>query len=1202
MKLTRAPSAPARVLFCCLMIVEAMPWTTVNYSTTPGSRPPTSKAASSVQSQKQQRQHSGRGFPPLQSTRAPENTASDVSSSPDDGINDICSSDGDVIVLADDPDFVKPDRDARKYRVIKLKENNLKVLLVSDQMAQGAVGTEAAAVHVQAGHFDDTIPGLAHFHEHMLFLGTEKYPKENDYENYLSQYGGGSSNAYTDMEDTNYYFSITTPNEDPTKTSEGLTGALDRLAQFFIKPNFDPDAVDRETNAIDSEYVNGKTSDSWRNYQALKSFANQDHPFGKFGCGNLETLTAKGKPKLLEELQNFWDTYYQSYNLRLSVVGHASLDALQKTVQETFGAVPFSEGIPRYEQAIQANLEKKQKTTNAKSSDLIFTREGAVYGSIAFGPEQLGMIRSIVPLLEARSIKVHFAVPPLDDPELRDSKPYRVLSHLLGHESPGSLHALLNEEGYLTGLSSGIGIDSSDFSLFSITMSLTPKGMANKDKVLDLLFQWVALIRDTGPDQLRLYHEELRQMSTINFRFRENGNPTDFCSNAAQALFDEYQDPKLLLSGTSMTSQFDPKVVEAFLLRMIPDNALIVVTNSDLKEELQSAELSEKGWSVEPYYGAPHKQEVMSENQIQIWQSPPDFDRRLHIPELNAYIPDDFSLRCEENSSSAPQEDAADRSVISVPPVPIVDSDKMRLWHKMDTYWRVPKAFIRLSIMTPDVYASPKSMTYNRIFQRILNDDLNSFVYDASLAGCNYRVSCTPTGYRISVSGYSQKLSFLLDTLTARMFSLIEELKAGDAALKDKFDQARDGLCRETKNYRLDSPYEVANYNSRLLLEESVWYIDNYIDLMEGESAEKQPLTMAECAEAAEDSISKRIKCEALCMGNIAPHEARTVGDMVSERFLASSSVLSDVETPSFRSLKLPTREEAMGIFGPVTSDRSIPLIYADMAYSSSEENSAVELILQVGSELEMGYRGLAIFDLITHIAYNSAYNRLRTNEQLGYIVSVVPRKTAGNAWSMTVIVQSSVATPDQLEERMEAWLESFRDELINMTPAEYASEANAVAAQLLETDTKLSQEVSTFWGEILNTEGMTANLRTPAFDRLQKLSEELSVEEMDGEEDESNESDSPSKSSDVTGAILKDRVLSFFDKYFTASSPNRRAMSSRLYSQRFKKEFEDIREQPGVVSKFSDIKHLKQYLSSWPTAPYWRIDNSTVTSAGPFR
>ena len=83
----------------------------------------------------------------------------------------------------------------------------------------------------------------------MLFLGTEKYPKENDYESFLSKYGG-FSNAYTDMEDTNYYFSLTStasPKNDKDaciETSEALEGGLDRLAQFFIAPKFETDMVD----------------------------------------------------------------------------------------------------------------------------------------------------------------------------------------------------------------------------------------------------------------------------------------------------------------------------------------------------------------------------------------------------------------------------------------------------------------------------------------------------------------------------------------------------------------------------------------------------------------------------------------------------------------------------------------------------------------------------------------------------------------------------------------------------------------------------------------------------------------------------------------------------------------------------------------------------------------------------------------------
>ena len=62
------------------------------------------------------------------------------------------------------------------------------------------------------------LPGIAHFCEHMLFLGTEKYPVENDYSKFLSDHGG-SSNAYTARDHTNYYFDV---------SPDALEPALDR--------------------------------------------------------------------------------------------------------------------------------------------------------------------------------------------------------------------------------------------------------------------------------------------------------------------------------------------------------------------------------------------------------------------------------------------------------------------------------------------------------------------------------------------------------------------------------------------------------------------------------------------------------------------------------------------------------------------------------------------------------------------------------------------------------------------------------------------------------------------------------------------------------------------------------------------------------------------------------------------------------------
>jgi insulysin len=959
------------------------------------------------------------------------------------------------------------------------------------------------------------------------------------------------------MEDTNYFFSVTTENEDSTKTSAALTGALDRLAQFFIAPRFDPDAVDREIKAIDSEYRNGMTADNWRNFSFLKSLADAAHPFAKFGCGNNETLLAPPREDLLRELHNFWETYYRTYNLRLTVVGHASLDALQQTVEETFGQLPSSQGEHRRVKSIEGQA---------------FTREAAVYGIKAFGPDRLGVWHQVVPLAETRSLKIHFGTPPMDDPLLEEAKPHRLLSHLLGHESPGSLHALLNEEGYVRDLSAGISIDTSDFSLFAVSMTLTPKGMQQKEKVLDLVFQWIALIRE-NQDKLEEYKDELTAMSDMNFRFREVGDPVDFAASAAELQFDPNIKAENFLKGNNLdSSHYDAVLMRAFFDRLRPENAMIVETNSDLKPD--------DTWTTEPWYGAQSKSTPLLLEQQQAWEFPKETDPRLYMPALNAYIPTDFSLRCEDEGQ--PQEEVADGEV-EVPPVVLVDEPNLRLWHKMDRYWRVPRAFIRLSILSNSAYSSPRAITYNRLFQRVLNDDLNSFVYDSSLAGCSYHVSCIPTGYRISVRGFSEKLPFLLETLTARILSLLDEMKSGNVELRGKFAKARESLLQETKNFRLDPPHEVANYNSRIVMEEKAYYLDDYVGELEGPDAERFPLTMEECADYVREGMLGKTKCEALCMGNLDTEAAMLVADLIRDRFLKQGRPLREVETPNFRSLRLPTAAEAQSIFGPV--NRSLPLIHADLAYSSTEENNAVEVFWQVGSELDLGYEGLAIFDLICHMAGNSAYNQLRTVEQLGYIVSTYARKTAGSAWGMTTVVQGGVALPEQLEERIEAWLVKYRQELEVMEPAAMATEASAVVSQLLEVETRLSQEVTRMWGEILNTEGLTSSLRTPAFDRLQRLADILDVDADDTDENKKD-----------TAAALKVRVLEFFDQHFAASSADRRVMSTRVYSQTNREAWEAAIGQPGVLSNFDDVLHLKAFLPALPTVPYWRVDNSTVT------
>ena len=121
------------------------------------------------------------------------------------------------------------------------------------------------------------------------------------------------------------------------------------------------------------------------------------------------------------------------------------------------------------------------------------------------------------------------------------------------------------------------------------------------------------------------------------------------------------------------------------------------------------------------------------------------------------------------------------------------------------------------------------------------------------------------------------------------------------------------------------------------------------------------------------------IQANALCIGNIDEKGAQHVTDVVAQHFLNPSRPLHDAESPKFKSMKLPTKEEAISIFGPEITTKTIPVKYQELAFSQSEENNAVEVTLQAGCDSTLTYEGIGILDLITNMAYNSAYNQLRT-------------------------------------------------------------------------------------------------------------------------------------------------------------------------------------------------------------------------------
>ncbi|WP_052063501.1 insulinase family protein [Nitrincola sp. A-D6] len=216
--------------------------------------------------------------------------------------------------------------DNRAFEAFTLP-NQLKVLLISDPEAEKAAASMDVAVGSGANPAE--IPGLAHFLEHMLFLGTEKYPEADSYQAFISA-NGGSHNAFTAYENTNYFFDV---------RPESLTGALDRFSRFFIDPLFSAEYVERERHAVESEFQAKRRDDSRRVHEVTKQVMNAAHAWSNFAVGDLRSLSDSENVRIRDALIDFYQQYYSANLMSLVISGPQSLDELRELVEMRFSDI-----------------------------------------------------------------------------------------------------------------------------------------------------------------------------------------------------------------------------------------------------------------------------------------------------------------------------------------------------------------------------------------------------------------------------------------------------------------------------------------------------------------------------------------------------------------------------------------------------------------------------------------------------------------------------------------------------------------------------------------------------------------------------------------------------------------------------------------------------------------------------------------------
>ena len=468
--------------------------------------------------------------------------------------------------------------DDRDYRVLTL-ENGLQALLVSDPEADKA----AASMNVRVGSAQDPddLQGLAHFLEHMLFLGTEPYPQSDAYQQYISD-NAGSHNAFTAQQDTNYFFDI-----EPS----ALPGALDRFSEFFLSPLFNADHLESERNIVHSEYMARIRDESRRENDVLNQLLNPDNPTTGFAVGSRDTLAdPEGEATLRERVIDFYHRYYDANVMNLAVVAPQPLDELEALVVERFADIP--------------DHDLSAPTIDAPLID----------------PDTLPRYVERQSLQDRRQLRFYFPIPDPTD-EYR-TKPTQLIAHLLGDEGDGSLLAVLREAGLADGLSAGVGRGDGNEALFTVSISLTPAGAERLDDIEATLFAAIEQIRADGLAEWR--YDEQKSLSEQAFRFQQHGAPQQEATRLAMSL-SRYPVEDVQYAAYRMDGM-DSERQQRYLDALTQDNMLRFYSAPDVESD-----------TVSPWFNTQWKEQPPTATGQAL--------SGLALPEPNPFIASDLTLQ-----------------------------------------------------------------------------------------------------------------------------------------------------------------------------------------------------------------------------------------------------------------------------------------------------------------------------------------------------------------------------------------------------------------------------------------------------------------------------------------------------------------------------------------------------------------------------
>ena len=413
--------------------------------------------------------------------------------------------------------IIIPKNEIREMRLIKL-DNGIKVFIIEDE----SIKNIKFMLKISSGSLNDTVDGLAHFLEHMIFMGSNKYPDENYFMKMLNKFNG-KTNAYTGLDKTVYYFEF---------LEEYFEDIIDIFYNLIKSPLISKDSLEREMRAVDMEHNKNKLNESWRLYQLKKNLSDSNHKLNSFSTGNLETLK---REDIRERLIEYFNKHYHSGNMSIALSSSGKSKKKIRYLNKTFGSLEKRESIKELiGYPFNDNLGKKYFLKSVGNS---------------------------------KRIKISWVI--------KDRESFTLLLILLLDMNFNSLKKILIEGNYISNMDLQLN------ALNIIDLNIIVIDRDNIENILNIVYSYLRSLLKIEEENMCRYINDMSKITKNEFNYGSPINTNRLLDNIIEDI-NEIEDERLLINNYV----YKKEGYKDMIINLILQRGVVIVSYNDRKSNL----------------------------------------------------------------------------------------------------------------------------------------------------------------------------------------------------------------------------------------------------------------------------------------------------------------------------------------------------------------------------------------------------------------------------------------------------------------------------------------------------------------------------------------------------------------------------------------------------------------------------------------